>query len=104
MLDWSDSDVAIPIQSPPGQYSIPVKSMASTYQNIDPYFAITWICGGSGAPCASSNDCSPGDSCGIVSSFTPWHAVLDGSNFQYLWSSFYDDSKWAGDFVSTLMQ
>ena len=104
LLDWSDSDVAIPIQDPPGTYTIPVNAMGTTYQKIDPYYAITWICAGSGAPCQSHNDCSTGDQCGIVSSFSPWHAVLDGRNFQYIWSSFYDDTKWAGDYVNQLTQ
>ena len=57
LLDWSDTDVSIPIQDPPGQYSIPVKATAKTYQMIDPYYAITWICGQSGQPCSSDADC-----------------------------------------------
>ena len=104
LLDWSDAGVPVPIQDPPGQYSINVNAMATTYQNIDPYYAITWICAGTGAPCGSDADCNSGDFCGIVSSFSPWHAVLDGSNFQYIWSSFYDDTKWAGDYVNQLTQ
>ena len=104
LLDYSDAGVAVPIQDPPGQYSINVNAMATTYENIDPYYAVSWICAGTGAPCASDADCGGGDFCGIVSSFSPWHAVLDGTNFQYIWSSFYDDTKWAGDYVNELTQ
>ena len=104
LLDWSDSGVSIPLQDPPGMYSINANAMATTYQNVDPYFALTWICAGSGAGCASDADCNAGDQCGIIQSFSPWHAVLDGKNFQYIWSSFYDDTKWAGDYVNQLTQ
>ena len=103
LLDWSDSEVTIPIQDPPGQYSIPAQAMGTTYQNIDPYYKVTWICANTGAPCSSDADCSSGDFCGIVSSFSPWHAVLDGSNFQYIWSSFYNEALSARDFVNTLL-
>ena len=104
LLDYSDAGVPIPIQDPPGMYSITQNAMATTYTNIDPYYAVTYVCAQTGAPCSTDADCSGGDFCGIVSSFSPWHAVLDGTNFQYIWSSFYDDTKWAGDYVNELTQ
>ena len=104
LLDWSDSGVSIPIQDPPGQYSVTANATAVTHQNIDPYLSVTWICSQSQGSCQSDADCNGGsDFCGIIETFSPWHAVLRGTNFEYIWSSYYDDTVWAGDKVNQLM-
>ena len=104
LLDYSDAGVTIPIQDPPNQFSLTQNAMATTYQNIDPYYKVTYICAQTGAPCATDADCSGGDFCGIISSFSPWHAVLDGSNFKYIWSSFYDEAQSAQTYINQLTQ
>ena len=85
-------------------FSISQNAMATTYQNIDPYYKVTYICAQTGAPCATDADCNSGDFCGIVSSFSPWHAVLDGSNFQYIWSRFYAETQSASTYVNQQTQ
>jgi hypothetical protein len=81
-LDWSDTEVQVPLVLPEG-YAISTNAYGTVWNKINPYLTA--------------------DSSGSVSSFTPWHAVMRGSNMEHIWSSFYDETKYASSFVEQLL-
>ncbi len=74
VMDWADTPKVIPLVEPEGQ-ALEVQSFGSVWEHINPY--LKSVGGG-------------------VNLFVPWHAVLRGSNMEYVWSSYFRDS-WALD-------
>lgn len=64
LIDNNPSGVDIPLVEAPG-YALPVESFATTWSNINPYLVVD------------------GDT---VTTSTPWHIVLRGTNMEYMWS------------------
>jgi len=78
LIDHNPDSVDIPLVDPQG-YALPVESFATTWENINPYLV------------------AEGET---VTTSTPWHIVLRGSNMEYMWS----DNVGAGTLDGTLNQ
>ncbi len=71
-LEFSGSSkVQIPLANPLG-YAMEAEGLGTTWSHINPYLQA--------------------NSQGMIESFTPWYAVLDSRNMEYLWSSYYSQN------------
>jgi hypothetical protein len=74
LMDWADAQVQVPLAYPEGQ-AIVTNSLGSTWAKVNPYLTA--------------------DASGSVMSAYPWNAVLRGSNMEYVFCDFFDQTKYA---------
>ena len=82
LIDNTQPAVSIPLIHPEGP-GVNIDSFGHTWQRVDPYIAA--------------------DASGTVQTYTPWSAVLRGSNFEYVWSSYFDGNVYAEQVVNQLL-
>ena len=82
LLDWSDTQVQVQLAHPQ-ESAIVTNGLAATWAKINPYLVA--------------------DASGSVMSGFPWNAVLRGSNGEYVFSDFFDQSKQAQGVVNQLL-
>ena len=82
IMDFNPSQVTVPLAAPQGS-AFSTESMATTWTAINPYLVA--------------------DSQGQIMSGFPWEAVLRGSNMEYVWSSFYDQTSSSSYYLNQLL-
>jgi hypothetical protein len=82
VMDFNPAGLTIPLAAPQGS-AFSTESMATTWSSINPYLVA--------------------DSQGQIMSGFPWEAVLRAGNMSYVYSSFFDQTKYADYYINQVL-